>query len=631
MPEIQQTADGDWARAAECLQRLERIAYSDQSLSTIATQLCQAFAEFVEASEIATGGQAASLWVHSERPDQTTDRSVCLGSSDQRDSWPTEPSSHPATFCAGFNLHPLSTNEANQPKCRLELQTYRTTADEFAAGSSITDQVSRELAQSILKLAAYAYLRDVFTTQISAGESAAIVASEDLPAAARSIAQTIARVCNVDRVSVLHVQRESIRLIAASTTDSIDARSGHAISLQKLVRETANATTQAAVDLLRQSHEAAAGCNALIDVATTVSTSNEVKAGDEDETLAIVLENFDRADDDHVASADSLSDRYRMTRPWLSKISAAAILQHQLRHNTIGRRITKSIASRRLLVTAASLLVAWCVLSFVQVDFVLTANGRVLPRHRANVFVPADSVVTGVLVKDGDQVDPGQTLVTLESPSLRLIHEEIVGKLDTAKTRLGGLQTERSSTNRSREMSSRNSLDEQIAKTEIQSLELQLQTVQQQIDSLKLTASISGIVSGWDLQTALPGKPVDAGEWLFCIDQRQSDWIAEIQLPDQHSGHLNAVAADQPLSAKIRVLSRPDIALGATFLSASASSLRLPDGSGVIPLTLQIEKPESFELPVGASVAADLNFGRRSLGFVCFRSIIQWYQRQAWF
>ena len=86
---------------------------------------------------------------------------------------------------------------------------------------------------------------------------------------------------------------------------------------------------------------------------------------------------------------------------------------------TLGRAawVVRARTLPKTLTIAALLLIAICVLTFVQWDFYLKSKGALQPSIKQEVFVSQPGIVDAVHVEDQALVEEGQPLLTLRTPT----------------------------------------------------------------------------------------------------------------------------------------------------------------------------------------------------------------------
>jgi hypothetical protein len=166
-------------------------------------------------------------------------------------------------------------------------------------------------------------------------------------------------------------------------------------------------------------------------------------------------------------------------------------------------------------------------------------------------------------------------------------------------------------------------------KAEIAGLRKQLKLIQSQQHALTIRSLIDGTVDRWDLQQSLTARPVLHGQYLLDVISSDHGWTVELDLPEHHVNYV----LDQPQRCRcfFRMRSNPTKTYeGVVDRIADVAHLN-PSGHSVVRLTVPIETDFAAEFRSGATVVAQLRCGRRAIGFVLFRGLVQWWRSQAWF
>lgn len=293
-----------------------------------------------------------------------------------------------------------------------------------------------------------------------------------------------------------------------------------------------------------------------------------------------------------------------------------------------GRGFLKAVAAA---ITLAALLT---VLILVKVDFRVHAKGRLMPVIKQEVFVPLDSEVVEVAVASGQHVEPGDLLVQLRSNDLQT---ELLGtrtQLQEKRKLHGTLLAERDEASRSELKERAYRIDGDLAKTQIEvhGLELQLHALEERLSLLKVTSTIAGVVSTFDVDQLLRHRPVRRGEVLMEIMNESGPWELELEVAEHRMGHvLNAQSqSSSTLAADYLLMTSPERSFPAELKQIGTHTIVSSDGLPVV--TIRAGLPEQIEHSrrIGAEVRARLYCGRSSLGYVLFGDFIEFIQRTLW-
>ena len=495
-----------------------------------------------------------------------------------------------------------------------------------------------DVAMAVIEFASAVYLRDQFAIarkQSTVRETrertiSAFNEGATLKESLFKIATAWASHVGADRVSILRVVRSRCELLTTSCNESVDRRSRQANLLIAFANETTahnesidftvgqaeprNTPTQAALD----QYVAESGCRRI--------QSNGVFDPDQENQpqALIVTEWFDalpRVVDSSMRDYAQLAIRDALLR---DAASWPASLQR-------GIRLPLSRKFATLAAAFAGLLLA---LWFVPTRFTIPAEGRVVPEVHRRLFAPADAVVTSIDVHNGQAVKYGDRLVVLRSAAIDLREEELRGDLATARTQLASLGASRLGPKRTTGDATSDSLaissSEESLKTEIDGLEKQLALIEKQQRELQILSPIEGHVDRWDLEQSLTMRPVAQGQYLLDVYSSNGSWVAELEIADKHATYLKVVAGEAR-GVVFRLQSQPERIYHARIAAVAQSAQLDAEGRSVIRLKCLFTPENSEMMEIGATVWADVDCGKRSVGFVWFRGLIEWWERQSWF
>jgi hypothetical protein len=237
------------------------------------------------------------------------------------------------------------------------------------------------------------------------------------------------------------------------------------------------------------------------------------------------------------------------------------------------------------------------------------------------------------LITNGQAVEQGSDLFVLRSSTLDLREEQLRGELLTTKTRLASLLASRSTGSSDNASSLTQSLsisaNEQTLKTEVAGLEKQLVVVESQKQGLKIKSPMAGLVDRWDLLQSLDNRPVTQGQHLIDIYAPIGNWNVELELPDQYTSYLSSNSDSQKV--RFRLKSQPDREFQAEIVETAKSTQLNAQGQAFVRVKCQFEPAQGESLAIGSTVWADIDCGKRALGFVWFRGLFEWFERQAWY
>jgi hypothetical protein len=145
-----------------------------------------------------------------------------------------------------------------------------------------------------------------------------------------------------------------------------------------------------------------------------------------------------------------------------------------------------------------------------------------------------------------------------------------------------------------------------------------------------LLSPINGVVYQSRLQEQLRSRPVQRGQQLLEIVNDSGDWQLDLQVPDSVVGYIAALEPSKDVN-KVEVQftfndDSRDVHL-ATLKSLDKAT-HLHDGQLSCLATVGVEKNLARTLRPGQTVSARIRCGRKSLAFVWFREVVEFWQRK---
>jgi multidrug efflux pump subunit AcrA (membrane-fusion protein) len=284
-------------------------------------------------------------------------------------------------------------------------------------------------------------------------------------------------------------------------------------------------------------------------------------------------------------------------------------------------RIWTAVAS-----VAAAALVASMFL--IQADFDVYAEGELQPEAQQQVFAPFDSQVASIAVKHGDQVKANAVLLELRSRELDLESQRIQGEFDTTQKRISAIESSLLELNVKDDPDetrfSQLAAEQEELKQSSASKREQLALLRQQRDELVVRSPIAGQVVTWDLEQLLSDRPVQRGQLLLNVADLDGSWVAELEVPDDHIGHvLNATEHRRSLTATFQLATNRGVDYQGEIRRISSRTETSDDQRPIVRVTVDVDEKNLPELRPGATILAKIHCGRRTLAFVWFHEVVE--------
>ena len=260
-------------------------------------------------------------------------------------------------------------------------------------------------------------------------------------------------------------------------------------------------------------------------------------------------------------------------------------------------------------------------------------SGKLVAAQTQKLFSPGDAIADEVLVQNGQAVRTGDVLVRLRSAKLDLLGEQVTGDLAIAETELSVAQASRSQVNRNANSrsGSTSASTQEVLKARIAGLKQQQQIIAKQRDALMIRSPIDGIVDRWNIDQSLRNRPVAHGEYLMDVIAPDGGWHVRLDIPESDCGYVIDAHQADSVACHLRLTSDTQVELDAALRDLDQATVIVQDGRSVLRATVDIvDGTSTQDFRVGATVIGSIDCGKRSLGFVWFRSLIQWWRQHAW-
>jgi len=354
--------------------------------------------------------------------------------------------------------------------------------------------------------------------------------------------------------------------------------------------------------------------------------------------------------------------------------SATALTNAQSHEGLFLLPLWRFIGRSRVLVTArnlpktilAAILLAGAVaaMCLVPYDFTVTADGKLLPEIRGNVFAPYNGTITEVRVKEGQTVRKGDVLAIQRSDELNKEEVRLRGDIAANDAALHSAELKRQTLDpRKTPEAERFDADSEVVQflEKRDSLSKQQQILAKQTEKLNIRSPIDGKVVTWKVQDVLKNRPVTTGTPIMEIADPTQDWELEIDLPEAKMGHVDRHRREirqQDPDAQLEVTfilathPDPEDKLRGRVVNIHESAEVNGEGGNTVRMTVAFNQNElrklldddevaaagvdsvaelKKHLKVGADVKAKIHCGRAAIGYVWFHEVWEFIQSRILF
>jgi multidrug efflux pump subunit AcrA (membrane-fusion protein) len=508
----------------------------------------------------------------------------------------------------------------------------------------------------------------------------------------RQTAYTIAnegrRLVGCDRVTVVLRKGSKYVVEAISGQDTFDKRS----NTVRMLRELATVVGRSGEDLWYSgetenlSPQVEKAVNAYVDETHTkqiaVLPLREADPHADDKTKARKRENILGA-----LVIEQLVDS-RPPEGMLQRVdvvrrhSATALTNAQAHEGLFLLPLWRTIGKSRVLVTARNLpktvtagIVLAGIATFLSIypwDFTVTANGKLLPEERRDVFAALNGMITEVPVRENQTVKRGDVLAVQRSSELEqkwvALQAQIAANLEETQTAHVALATANPSGQQDpvEIAGNLNRLREELA-----GLRKQEQLLRDEHERLRITSPIDGKVVTWRVEQRLKDRTVNQGTRIMEVADPTTAWELQIDVPEAKMGHIwrqLRALHEEDSNAELEVtfilathVNPEDKLVGTIDPKDIQPSVEVGGETGnTVRMTVHFEQDELLKLiddnsagegasaaaqanpedaiaqlkqnlKVGADVKAKIHCGREPVGYVLFHEVWEFIQSRILF
>lgn len=455
-----------------------------------------------------------------------------------------------------------------------------------------------------------------------------------LRTAANVIAQDGAAILGKCRLSVLAEKDGTFRVQAVTGVSTPDRGSESVRALESLTEsfrkpQTSNGPADSTSDqwLALESPDSSSGENTAAALRTLKSHGTKklrvipltaaASGGTEnwqDARIAVLIEQYD--------------DSVVLDEGMMAQLLQAARqpLEHHLeKQRSFVSRIVTSRTKRWMLAVgiAALLLVAY------PAKFEVEVPGQVVSANQRHVFAPEDGTIDEVLFSNESFVAANSTLLKMSNADMELQLQQLQGEIDTTESQLTAARMGRVT---GIDMAING--DEVLLDKRLENLQKQRQLLIEQSLALQIKAPFSGTVYRPDPQQELQSRPVQRGQRLLEIVPEDPAWQLRLAIPSHLLSYVTQRRneSDEPLSVRYMIWSAPENDWH-TSLTSVENAVQIENGDAVCHAVAELKDVPNVDLRPGTSVSARISCGRRPLGFVLFREVLEFLRqlRFAWF
>jgi multidrug efflux pump subunit AcrA (membrane-fusion protein) len=478
----------------------------------------------------------------------------------------------------------------------------------------------------------------------------------------RQVAYTIAnegrRLIECDRVTVAVSNGRKCQIKAVSGQDTFDTRSDTIYLLNRLANavvatsepmwytgDTSNLAPQVETALQEYLDAAHSKSVAVLPLSRPPKPRDKSKDLVDKDTIergetvgALIVEQIDNA-----RTSEGMIQRVNVVTDHSSTALANALEHDTLFLMPVWRTLGNArwiLAARTLpkTIAIATTILAVLVGAFViPADFDLEGRGALQPVTRRDIFAPQQGTIIQYFVNHGDAVKKGQLLLELHNSQLDTSIVSVMGQRNAVQESLKSLDRQISEGNRlpQDEKNRLRGLRGEKQK-ELDSYIDQIKILEEKKKQLKVLSSIDGRITTWDVEKTLMGRSVDPGQIMLNVADPSKEWELEINMPEDRMGHIRRAQhlLGKELTVYYILATDPGKQHVGRVKDVSLSTDVKGEEGNTVLVRVAIDKNELLqstglpELRPGATVKAQVNCGRCSIGYRYFHDLIGWFQTQ---
>jgi hypothetical protein len=234
---------------------------------------------------------------------------------------------------------------------------------------------------------------------------------------------------------------------------------------------------------------------------------------------------------------------------------------------------------------------------FLPWPYRIASDCRIEPVTRRYVAAPFEGTLERAFVKPGDVVGEGDLLALMDGRELRWKRAAVVADLNQARKKRDAAQA------------AHNYSEQQIARLEMERLEVELRVLDHRAENLEIRSPVAGVIASGDLERA-EGAPLQVGQTLFEVGPLEK-MIIEVAV---HDDEVSYVCVGQPLEVRLDAYPRETWSAALERLHPRSE---IRDGENVFVAEAELDNAQGRLRP-GMKGRAKLVVGWRPLGWVLF-------------
>lgn len=442
-----------------------------------------------------------------------------------------------------------------------------------------------------------------------------------------------------DRLSVARLFDARAELLAVSGVAGIERRAKQVRTLEALVatvsksrqplRYPQDTNLPPQIDEALQTYIDSSQCRRLSVLLVMCDSGESTRdtTGQAECCAALILESFtDSSDAGSSLRTQWLIQQATFVLRHASRLESLPLLRLSLQLQTIFR----GYRARRWwilsgLCAAAGLLV---LAAIVPANLDIQAKGTLQPLEMRHVYAPANGEILELRAEHQDRVRKGDALVVIHSRDSELKKEELLTQRGITQEKLRSIEAARLNDRKSSSVELSSTLDLSASERELAQMlasqDQQLEILNELIDSLTLTSPIDGSVISWNPSESLERRPVQQGQKLMSVAQRDGPGLLELRVLDEEIRFLQQAQAQptDPLSVSFVIASDPGRMHSGVVRQIGTIAESQSGERASVRVAVFVAAEEMENATPGATVHAKIHCGRAAIGYVWTRRLL---------
>ena len=295
-----------------------------------------------------------------------------------------------------------------------------------------------------------------------------------------------------------------------------------------------------------------------------------------------------------------------------------------------GRQLPKTLTV--LAIIATMIIAAFS----VPYPFTLSANGKLQPTDRVEVFAQVDGILEQLNVPGSpdEQVQANQLVAQMTNNELAVQINTMRGQLRQTTEQINKLNRSRNARNSPEEnLRIEGELGEAWAMQE--SLQNQIRIKTEQLKKLNVYSPINGYVIDWQVRRKLRNRPINRGQHLMTVVAPDSRWVVEFDVPEKRVGHLlkAQIDSDEPIEVTFALASQPGKEYSGKVVEIERRmDVRSDEGNtSLVKVAFDSSEVTPDLLRAGTRIRGKFDCGTRSFGHVWLHDLIETVQSNVLF